>query len=513
MTSPDREPAHASTERSTWGSPTPSGSGDSGQQAPGEGGQPGSHGSDQGQPYGQSYGQGYDQGYGQSYGQAYGQSYGHDQGYGQPYGQSYGQDAGHGQSYGYGGEGQDPYAQGDPYASTQVLPAPAPRRERRRPGWLALGGGLVASAVAASALTAALVRGLDDDGAPAQLAAERSGASTSAPVAPGTSDTTAPDWQAVVSAVAPSVVSVTVTSSSGAGEGSGVLWDDQGRIVTNNHVVGSAAAGGQITVTLADGREFAASIVGTDPATDLAIIKIDNPPSGLVPAVLADSDAVAAGQPVMALGNPLGLAQTATTGIVSAVDRPVTTTQEESSSPFGQQSTPETAVTNAIQTDAAVNPGNSGGALLDAEGRVIGINSSIASLSSSGGQAGSIGLGFAIPSNLVKLIGDQLVADGTADHAWLGVSLSQQDATVTVDGAGRTGAQVEGVTAGTPAADAGLQPQDVVIAVDGDDINGGESLIATIREKAVGATVTLTVVRGGQEQDLEITLGARPAQQ
>ncbi|GAB7193603.1 trypsin-like peptidase domain-containing protein [Kineococcus sp. NUM-3379] len=501
MTSPtDRDPARPPSGSSAWGSPTPTGHDQGydrqgygqgyGQQGQGYGQDPAGHGGAQ-DPYGQGA-----QGYGTG---GYGSG-----GYGSGSG-AYGQDGTAQNGYPQGG-----YAYGDPYA---VMTQPgqehtAPRRERRRPGWLALGAGLVGSALAASALTAALVGGTD--GTSAELNAGRSGAPSAAPVQPGAAATGTPDWQKVVSAVAPSVVAVSVRAAGGSGVGSGVVWDDEGHIITNNHVVAGAGDGAEISVTLDDGRQFAASIVGLDPATDLAIIKMENPPEGLKPAAFADSDAVVPGQAVMALGNPLGLAQTATTGIVSAVDRPVTTRQEGSADPFGGQGG-ETAVTNAIQTDAAINPGNSGGALLDSSGRVIGINSSIASLGSgSGGQAGSIGLGFAIPSNQAKLIGDQLVSRQDATHAWLGVSLAQQDATVTVDGAGRSGALVAEVTAGTPAAEAGLRAQDVITAVDGDGITGGESLIATIRERAVGSKVTLTVVRDGREQDVEATLQARP---
>ncbi|NAZ86437.1 PDZ domain-containing protein [Kineococcus sp. T90] len=373
-------------------------------------------------------------------------------------------------------------------------------------------GVAVACAVAASALTAGLLGAFGQEGgtaAPASSAGTR---------VQGVSETTV-NWQGVASAVARSVVSVAVTSSTASGEGSGIVYDASGRVVTNNHVVSGAGADARITVTLDDGREYTATVVGTDPATDLAVIQLQDPPSDLQPATFADSDEVVAGQAVMALGNPLGLAGSATTGIVSAVDRPVLTTAEDQSqqqspfgSPFGQQTTAETVATNAIQTDAAINPGNSGGALLDSSGRVVGVNSSIASLSTSASssQSGSIGLGFAIPSNEVRMIADQLVADGSAEHAWLGVSLAQQDATVTAGGVTRTGAQVAEVTDGAPAAQAGVRTGDVVTAVDGQFTAGYESLTATIREKAVGSEVTLTVVRDGREEELTATLTARP---
>jgi len=428
----------------------------------------------------------------------------------QPYGQQYGQ--------------QDPWA-------TPGGPTPPAggddgrgggggggRRGPRRPGWFGVAGVAVVCAVAASALTAGLVGAFGQD--TSSSTGSTSSSSSGSSQIQGVSETTV-NWQAVVSAVAPSVVSVTVTGQSGEAEGSGIVYDTSGHIVTNNHVVSGLGTDARIKVTLSDGREYDATIVGTDPATDLAVISLTDPPSDLTAATFGDSDDVVAGQAVMALGNPLGLSGSATTGIVSALNRPVlTTTQDESQStdPFGQQfgqqqqqTTSETAATNAIQTDAAINPGNSGGALLDSSGKVIGINSSIASLSSasSESQSGSIGLGFAIPSNEVRMIADQLISSGTAQHAWLGVSMSEESATATVGDVTRQGAAVAEVTSGSPAAEAGVQAGDVITAVDGQTIDGYESLTATIRGKAVGSDVELTVVRNGSEQTLTATLTAR----
>jgi len=452
----------------------------------------------------------------------------------QPYGQQgYGQQ-GYGQQ-GYAQQGYGPYGRPtDPWA-TPGGPTPpggtgdgsggggggGGRGPRRRPGWFALGGTAVVAAVAASLLTVGLVGGLGDDSTSTGTTASTSSSSSAA--IQGVSETSV-NWQAVVSAVSPSVVAVAVTSSTAEGEGSGIVYDSAGHIVTNNHVATGAGTGATITVTLSDGREYEATIVGTDAATDLAVLQLVDPPDDLVPATFADSDDVVSGQAVMALGNPLGLAGSATTGIISAIDRPVLTTAESSEgdtqqqNPFGQQQQPqqqtttETVATNALQTDAAINPGNSGGALLDSAGRVVGVNSSIATLSDSSAassQSGSIGLGFAIPSNEVTMIADQLVAGGTAQHAWLGVSLAQEDATVTADGETRTGAQIASVEDGTPAAEAGVQTGDVITAVDGAATAGYESLTATIRGKAVGSEVTLTVVRDGQQQELTATLTAR----
>ena len=253
-------------------------------------------------------------------------------------------------------------------------------------------------------------------------------------------------------------------------------------------------------MTLTDGRLYEATIVGLDPSTDLAVVQIVDPPEDLVPATLGDSDAVTVGAPVMAVGNPLGLANTVTTGIVSALDRPVSASSSEITSAG------DVVVTNAIQIDAAINPGNSGGPLFDAQGRVIGITSSIATLSS-GGQSGSIGLGFAIPVNLAREVGEQLIDSGAAEHAFLGVSLS--DGTATADGVTRRGAVIEDVTAGSPAEGAELQVGDTIVAIDGDAVGGSESLTAYVRERQAGDETELTVVRDGEAITVTVTLAAR----
>jgi putative serine protease PepD len=284
-------------------------------------------------------------------------------------------------------------------------------------------------------------------------------------------------------------------------QGSGVILDAEGHVLTNNHVV-AGGQNGSIAVTLSDGRIFEATIVGTDPTTDLAVIKLDDAPDDLKPATLGDSGEVQVGDPVLAVGNPLGLANTATTGIVSALDRPVSASGEDAT---------DTVVTNAIQIDAAVNPGNSGGPLFDSSGRVIGITSSIATLSSGmGGQGGSIGLGFAIPVNLARNIADQLQENGAAEHAFLGVSLS--DTTATADDVTRRGAGVAEVTSGSPAAEAGIEPGDVIVAVDDAPVSGAEALTANVRERAAGDRVVVTYVRDGETQTVNVTLAARQEQ-
>lgn len=363
----------------------------------------------------------------------------------------------------------------------------------------------VAAAVLASLGTAALTGQLS--GSPADTGTSQStvfgtlgqasDSSVNVPVA--SSDETNPDWQAVSSAVAPAVVAIQVTTASGSGEGSGVVIDSEGHILTNNHVV-EGANDDTVQVTLSDGRIYEATITGLDPATDLAVVQLVDPPDDLRSAVIADSDAVVVGEPVMAMGNPLGLSNTATTGIVSAIDRPVSTATTSG--------TGTSVVTNALQIDAAINPGNSGGPLFNASGEVIGITSSIASLSSGSSQSGSIGLGFAIPANLAQHIGEQLIEDGEAEHAFLGVSLS--DGTGTADGTTRQGAVVEDVSDSSPASEADLQTGDVIVAIDGNPVTGAESLTGFVRALPADTEVTLTVVRDGEALDVTVTLATKP---
>jgi putative serine protease PepD len=350
------------------------------------------------------------------------------------------------------------------------------------------------AALLASTLTAGVTWSLDNGARTHPSAAPTASPEAEPAVVPASSTTTQPDWQAVADAVRPSVVAIAVQTAAGSGEGSGVIIDTAGHVLTNDHVAGSAE---QLKVTLADGRVFDATLVGADPTTDLAVIALTNAPDDLVPATLGDSGAAAVGQAVMAVGNPLGLDSTVTTGIISALDRPVST---------GSLTGAEPVVTNAIQVDAAINPGNSGGPLFDASGRVIGITSSIASLSQ-GGSAGSIGLGFAIPANLAKRIADELITDGVAQHAFLGVSMS--DGTATLGDTTRLGAVVQEVSDGSPAADAGLRAGDVVVAIDKQAVSGALSLTASVRELAAGDHVGLTVVRDGKSLEISVTLAAR----
>jgi putative serine protease PepD len=379
---------------------------------------------------------------------------------------------------------------------------PAPRRSHR---WLDMAIAAVVAAVVAAGTTAG-VMATDDSSSPT------SSTSSSAPRAAGSDSAKGPvvqaagqpvDWTAVAKAVEPSVVAISVQSQFGGAEGSGVILDSKGHVLTNNHVA-AGGQNGQLSVTLNDGRSYDASIVGTDPSTDLAVLQMKGA-TDLTPATLGDSDAVDVGEPVMAVGNPLGLAGTVTTGIVSALDRPVTTSNQEGGA---AQGTASPVVTNAIQTDAAVNPGNSGGALVDSSGKVIGVPSSIATLGSSfGGQTGSIGLGFSIPINEAKSIADQLITNGKAEHPLLGVTL--KDGSVKDGNATRNAAVVAEVSNGTPAAAAGLRSGDAIVKVDDEAVNGSESLVAQIRERNVGSRVSLTIMRDGKEQTVQVTLASR----
>jgi len=290
----------------------------------------------------------------------------------------------------------------------------------------------------------------------------------------------------IVSAVMPSVVSIQVEGTSESGSGSGFALRPDGYILTNNHVVDLAASGGDLTVVFSDGSKAAGTIVGRNPEYDLAVVKVDR--SDLRPVTLGDSDEVLVGDLVVAIGAPLGLDGTVTSGIVSAKDRPVTA--------GGAQ---DMAYINAIQTDAAINPGNSGGPLLDGAGRVIGINSAIATLAF-GGEAGNIGLGFAIPSNSAKRIAEELIATGDSSTPIIGVSLD-----LAYEG---DGARVSEVNSGGPSEKAGVRPGDIITRLDDRSIDDSTELVVAIRSYAPGDTVTLEVMRDGTARTVEVTLGS-----
>lgn len=300
----------------------------------------------------------------------------------------------------------------------------------------------------------------------------------------------------VAGRVLPSVVSLEVTVGNQAGNGSGVVIDPQGYVLTNDHVVAPATGPGEGTVeaVFADGSRLPATVVGADPMTDLAVVKV--PVANPTVAAIGRSSELAVGDAVVAIGSPFGLAGTVTTGIVSAVDRPLRLDPEGSAGD---------AVIDAVQTDAAINPGNSGGPLVDATGAVVGINTAIRSAGSaeSGGQGGSIGLGFAVPIDDARAIAEELIRTGRVAHADLGVN-----ARSVTDGA-TDGAEIQNVVAGGPAAAAGIAEGDVVVRVAGRPIAGADELVVAVREHEPGAQVPVELIRQGRPLTVTATLGGR----
>ncbi|MEU4223988.1 trypsin-like peptidase domain-containing protein [Nonomuraea sp. NPDC026600] len=311
--------------------------------------------------------------------------------------------------------------------------------------------------------------------------------------------------QLTVAEVARKVQPSVVMIQGQTGEGSGVVLSDDGLILTNNHVVVGAGQGGQMTVKFNDGKTAKATVVGTDPSTDLAVIRADGV-SGLTKASLGDSDQIQVGDSVLAIGSPLGLDGSVTAGIVSALNRTVTVGGEQEQQQqvppgWGQQQqqgqeSETTTLGDAIQTDAAINPGNSGGALVNAAGQVIGINSAIAT---NGGSSGNIGVGFAIPVNTAKQVSDQLISGGKVTHAFLGVSVT--DATGDVPGA-----LIRQVTSGSPADKAGLKQGDLITKIGNTPVEGGDTVVGQVRGFKVGQQVQITYMRDGKSSNVTVTL-------
>ena len=383
--------------------------------------------------------------------------------------------------------GQQPW--GGP-VDTLGAPVPAAKKPRRGLG--------TAAAVLATALVAGSVGGVVG----ARSDGERSLLDPAASLGSGTSSSASlsrdPESVAGIAArVMRSTVSIAVQGAEGNGTGSGVVIRSDGYILTNNHVVESAAGGGEITVTLDAGeQEIPAEIVGRDPVTDLAVLQVRSDGGQLPAATLGQSRALVVGDLVIAIGSPLGLSGTVTTGIVSALNRTVDVPGE------GGARNP---LFNAIQTDAAINPGNSGGALVNARGEVVGINSAIATLGAGGPfggqQGGSIGVGFAIPIDEAKSVAEEIIRTGKATHPSIGVSAT------TVSGTGdRQGALVRALTPGGAAAGAGLAPNDLIVEVDGEQISSVDELILQIRSNKIGDRVEVTYVRDGERRTAEVVL-------
>ncbi|MEZ3181131.1 trypsin-like peptidase domain-containing protein [Streptomyces pimonensis] len=392
-------------------------------------------------------------------------------------------------SYGDGGAG---YGQGGWGSSPQQ---PAPKN----------GGGR--GRMLAAVLVAALVAGGAGGGLGYTLAKENdsNGSTTVSASTSGGNVRRDPGTVAAVAAKAlPSTVTIEAEGRGGeGGTGTGFVFDTQGHIVTNNHVVADAVDDGKVSATFPNGKKYDAEVVGHAQGYDVAVIKLKNAPSDLKPLTLGNSDEVAVGDSTIAIGAPFGLSNTVTTGIISAKNRPVA-----SSDGTGSQA----SYMSALQTDASINPGNSGGPLLDAQGNVIGINSAIQSTSNGGfgtGQAGSIGLGFAIPINQAKYVAQELIETGEPVYAKIGASVSLEDTTngakITEQGAGGS----EPVDPGGPADKAGLQPGDVITKLDDRVIDSGPTLIGEIWTHKPGDEVTITYERDGKERTAELTLGSR----
>lgn len=368
-----------------------------------------------------------------------------------------------------------------PHYPWQPVP---PSREPKRGRGIVTGAALVALLVGAAAggVSGAVGARLADNGE-----TEVSALDQPRPEARQAADAPPGSVQQVAQAVLPSVVQL--VSGRGTGSGSGIVLSADGLILTNNHVVEAAAGRGILEVSLNDGRIVPATIVGRDPTSDLALVRAQA--SGLNPAELGRSDDLVVGQQVVAVGSPLGLSGTVTAGIISALKRPVRA---------GGQGSDQSTVLDAIQTDAAINPGNSGGALVDMQGRVIGVNTAIATVAL-GGQGGSIGLGFAIPIDQARRITEELTTTGRATQPVLGVRVTSGP---------NGGAQVEQVEPDSPAEQAGIPPGAVITRVDDRAIEDNDELVAAIRSYPPGARVNITFTTpGGPERTVPVTLGSR----
>ncbi len=421
-------------------------------------------------------------------------------------------DAGPGRAPGGTGPGPFPGGAGTgpiPGMLPPMVPPPAPVREKRsRAGMLTAGALAIAVVSAGIGGAAATAVELGTHSVGGNGGGLIPGAAPSVPAAnmpPGS-------VEQVATKVVPSVVMLETDLGRQSEEGSGIILSADGLILTNNHVVAAATkpagppggpggAGGpggpggpapKTTVTFSDGRTAPFTVVGADPTSDIAVIRVQGV-SGLTPISMGSSSDLRVGQPVVAIGSPLGLSGTVTTGIVSAMNRPVSTTGES-----GNQNT----VLDAIQTDAAINPGNSGGALVNMTGQLVGVNSAIATMGadSSDAQSGSIGLGFAIPVDQAKRIADELIATGKASHASLGVQVTNDK--------GTPGAKVMDVVQGGAAATAGVPKGVVVTKVDDRPISSADALVAAVRSKAPGDKVSLTFQDpGGGSRTVQVTLG------
>ncbi|MCC2274919.1 trypsin-like peptidase domain-containing protein [Streptomyces sp. ET3-23] len=386
-----------------------------------------------------------------------------------------------------------------PYGGTDPWGAPVPQRKR--------GGGLVAAVLAAALIAGGVGGGV---GYWAANRTDNAGSTTVSAAGDPKVESRSPGSVAdIASKALPSVVTIEAQSNNGdGGTGTGFVYDKQGHILTNNHVVAAAADGGKLQATFSDGKSYDAEVVGRAQGYDVAVIKLKNPSGArLNPLPLGDSDKAAVGDATVAIGAPFGLSGTVTTGIVSAKKRPVASSDGGGS---GQAS-----YMSALQTDASINPGNSGGPLLNAQGAVIGINSAIQSAGNGGGfgggqgQSGSIGLGFAIPINQARNVAEQLIKNHVPTYPVISATVNMKDsgngAKIAANGANGSPA----VTPGGPADKAGLKPGDVITKLDETKIDSGPTLISEIWTHQPGDKVTVTYIRDGKQATTEITLGER----
>jgi len=415
-----------------------------------------------------------------------------------------------GSGYPYLGYGQPSYAIAPNPAAGNTTTDPIARPRRRRG---ALAAAAVVLALAAGGIGGFIGAGIQNHNAVSERPLSQR---TTSPVVSVNTPVVAGSVESVAAKLLPSVVSILAISASQEAEGSGIILSSDGLILTNNHVIAGAS---NLTVKFNDGTTGSAKVVGSDATDDLAVIKISGV-SGLTVATLGSSAKVKVGEQVVAVGSPLGLSATVTSGIISALNRPVRTaaeqTQGQSKTQGQSTSNAQDTVLNAIQTDAAINPGNSGGALVDMTGAVIGINSAIASLSSSSSssQSGSIGVGFAIPIDQAHRIAQEIINTGHANHAVLGASVGDAPdgttaaATAAAAAGLSVGAKIAQVTSGGAAASGGLVAGDVITKIDGVLVSSADALIATVRSSTPGGKVQVTYLRGSTSMTATITLGS-----
>ncbi len=380
---------------------------------------------------------------------------------------------------------------------TSLVAPPEPAKPKRN-GWL-VAGAIIVTGLLSGSVGGVIGSSVATDNKPSVSVAENTDTQATG------NDVSVGQLSGVIQNALKSIVTVSVVTNQGSGTGSGVAVDTEGHIVTNAHVatLSGLTENGVITVQNSEGETASAELVGYDAESDLAVLKTDLP--GLKPAVFADSSQLSIGDETIAIGSPLGLSGTVTTGIVSALNRPITLASSEVQQPSlgGQQLAPGQIALNAVQTDAAINSGNSGGGLFNSSGQIIGINVAIAS---AGENSGSIGVGFAIPANLAKKVVDAILTDGEVRHGYLGVGVddyrADRNSTFT------SGVNIVSVEPGSPAAEAGLVENDVIIAANGEPVTSTVQFIALVRQSEPESSMSLKVSSpSGENRDVQVTFG------